>query len=103
VEQAIQLQLLDKHRADVNGREGETVANLIRSLEGVSSACITIGSLVILKYQVDGEPCFHARQLTATELNAVERFPDLHKHPERFFESLADAAALPPIDPAIDP
>lgn len=103
LEHALQLQILDKHQAEVNSREGETVANLLDSLEGVSAACITVGSLVILKYETDAGPVFHARQLSPSELRAVERFPDLHKNPKKFFESLADAVALPPMEEPDDP
>jgi hypothetical protein len=100
VEQALQAHLLHKQQAEVGSREGETVANLVKALEGVPAACITVGALAILKFEVDGQPRFHARRLSAREMQALERFPDLHKHPEKFFESLADAVALPEIEQA---
>ena len=99
MESMLRVQLLDKHQAEVSSKEGETVANLVRALEQVPSACITFGSLAVLKYHVNGEPVFHARHLSAMEVQALGRFPDLHKHPEKFFESLADAVALPEIEP----
>jgi hypothetical protein len=86
-------------QAEVNSREGETIANLTRALAQVPAACITIGSLVILKYQVDGQPILHPRELTAREMRALERFPDLQKNPARFLESLADAVAIPSTTP----
>jgi hypothetical protein len=97
VQRAIELHLLSQRQAEINGREGATVANLFAALDGIPSACITIGSLVILKYQVNGQPQLHARQLSDKELEAIELFPDLHTRPDRFFECLADAVALLPI------
>lgn len=98
IERALTLQLHDKHQAAVNSQEGATVANLIQALNQTPSACLVFGSLVIVKFEKDGKPEVHARQLSAAEIKALERYPDLHKKPETFFESLADLIKLPSLD-----
>jgi hypothetical protein len=101
VQRAIDMHLLHQRQAEINSKEGKTVAELFAALEEVPSACITIGSLVVLKYQVNGTTQLGARQLTDEEIKAVERYPDLHLRPDRFFEGLAEAVACIRAEPPI--
>lgn len=89
-----------KVQAEIDSRNGETVSNLIQALENVSSACVTIGSLALIKATVRGEPQIIVRQLSATEVEILARYPDLHKTPERFLEILADGVRVQAIEAA---
>lgn len=100
LKEAFDIQLYAKRQAEVDSLEGETVANLVQSLEHVESACITVGSLAILKYTGNGGPMIHVRQLTAAEMRALAKYPDLHKHPEKFFQSLDEATQVISVEPA---
>jgi hypothetical protein len=93
VERAVELRLLDLEQAQVNDQESLAIARLIESLAEIPEACIVVGSLVLVKLQRSGQPVFLSRSLSPREMKALERFPELHKDPGRFFEALSLAVS----------
>lgn len=91
VERAFELAALDGRQADYDSQEVATVRDLIESLQDISNACIRVGSILLIKYSVAGEPVVLMRNLSQVEIRALERFPEIQQHPERAFQALAAA------------
>jgi hypothetical protein len=91
VARRINLEIAGKPQAEVNSINSTAVADLIQALETVPSACIVIGTLAIVKTQMDGETQVTAKDLTALEMRALARYPTLRKHPSEFFAALNDS------------
>jgi hypothetical protein len=73
LERGIELYTLHRAQAEVDEKQGSTVAQLLTALEGTPNALIQIGSLLIVK--VDGVPA--VRNLTQLELRHLEQNPQL--------------------------
>jgi hypothetical protein len=84
LERGIELHALHKAQAEVDEKQGSTVAQLLTALEHTPTALIQIGSLLIVK--VDGVPA--VRNLTQLELRHLEQNPQLLGDPGAVLEAL---------------
>jgi hypothetical protein len=61
-------------------------------LGNITSACVRIGSMLIVKYpDSQGSDMVLVRQLSALELRTLERFPGIQRDPCNAIEMLAAA------------
>jgi hypothetical protein len=91
VERAVQVAGLDKRQAEVDSTQADAVQTLISSLKGIDRACIRVGSVLLVKYPVQGKPVVLVRNLSPREVRALERFPEIQQQPDRVFSALAVA------------
>jgi hypothetical protein len=93
VERALELEYLDQKQAAVDVQEAEAATKLIGSLSEVPQACLRLGSLLVVKYQDQGASVVLIRNLSQSELHALERFPEIQKNPRQALDALATAVA----------
>lgn len=74
---AIELQVLERFQAGVDGMTGNTVANILPTLNGTRRAAIQIGSILIVKV----DDCVVVRQLSPREMLHWRENPGLFKDP----------------------
>lgn len=90
--QAIDLIAIGERQAKVNTAEAEAFARTMASLGDITSACVRIGSMLIVKYPDSrGSDMVLVRQLSALELRTLERFPGIQRDPCNAIEMLAAA------------
>lgn len=87
-----------KDEAQVNSLNSESVAKLLQELDGVASACISLGSLVIVKWTADGKDRVHVHELTAVEAKALHKYRWVLEDPRRFLERLSEGVTLLSLD-----
>ena len=88
-EKAIQAHFLDKPQADADKSEAEAVSSLIKALEGDVSACIHVGSLLLIKtVNSSGKASIFARSLTPFELKSIEENISILNKPDIIIEWL---------------
>jgi hypothetical protein len=93
VERAVELNYLDTKQAEVDGKEAEAVSKLVGALENVPEACVRLGSILLIKYQISTGPIIVTRNLSQVELRALERFPEIQTKPSNVLSGLATAVA----------
>jgi CspA family cold shock protein len=91
VERALELQHLDSKQAEVDSKIGETVGQLIASLEEIPQACLRAGSILLIKYQDERGPILLMRSLSQLEIRAFERYPEIQMRPREALERLGTA------------
>lgn len=92
VERAVELAHLDKAQAEVDAKEAEAFAHLLKALEDVPSACIRIGSLLVVKFRdARDQPFVFCRTLSQLELRVMEKYPEIQKTPSEVLTHLAMA------------
>ena len=74
---AVELQVLDRFQAGIDGVTGDAVAKLITALDHTSGAVIQVGSVLLVK----AEGTIVVRQLTAREMTHWQHNPGLFKDP----------------------
>ncbi len=73
VERGFELQYLDGPQSEANKNQAEAVACLLQSMKDISSGCIQVGSLLVVKAtDLDGRVRAAARTLTIQELKRIE-------------------------------
>ena len=88
-ERAIELVYLDKPQAEANEHQANAASSLIISLHDTSTACIQVGSLLIVKATTsDGDSAIVARTLTHTELKQIEENQGMLRRPQEILEWL---------------
>jgi hypothetical protein len=85
---AIEIQLLDRFQAGIDGVTGDAVAKLITALGDTSGAVIQVGSVLLVKV----EDTIVVRQLTQRELAHWQKNPGLFKDPAGALAELQRAA-----------
>lgn len=84
---AVELQVLDRFQAGINGVTGDAVAKLITALDHTSGAVIQVGSVLLVK----AEGTIVVRQLTAREMTHWQHNPGLFKDPAAALSELQHA------------
>lgn len=84
LERGIELRTLHRVQAEVDEKQGSTVAQLLTALEHTPTALIQIGSLLIVK--ADGVQA--VRNLTQLELRHLEQNPELLTTPHAVLATL---------------
>ena len=74
---AIEIQLLDRFQAGIDGTTGDAVAKLITALCNTSGAVIQVGSVLLVKV----DDTIVVRQLSQREMAYWQRNPGLFKSP----------------------
>ena len=88
-ERAVEVAYLDKPQAEANQHQAEAASSLIAALGQTSTACIQVGSLLLVKAsgpEVDN--CIIARTLTRAEIKHLEENQSMLKQPEEILEWL---------------
>lgn len=89
LEHAASLKIIDKPQADITKANAEAASKMIKALEGVQSACVQIGNLLIVKFAPKkGDSRLIIRTLTASELIALEKNKAILKLPEKVIDML---------------
>jgi hypothetical protein len=91
LERAIELRAIYNHQADVDLKVSEAVSQLVASMEGISQACLQVGSILMVKYEDATGPVLITRTMSATEVRALERFPEIQRNPRKAIEALVTA------------
>ena len=89
--QAIDLIAIGERQAKVNSAEAEAFAKVLASLGDIPSACVRVGSMLVVKYMDSHGPIVLVRPLSALELRTLERFPGIQQDPRKAIEKLATA------------
>ena len=78
LEHIVQTQLLNSQEGQANQQSATGAGAIINSLKNEPAAVVLMGSVLIVKTPgIDGYPVIAAKDLTAVELKALERQPDL--------------------------
>ncbi|MFP3966575.1 hypothetical protein SMC26_29995 [Actinomadura fulvescens] len=93
VERALEAHMLAPNQAVTDAEAARAIVSLFQALANVPNACLKAGSIVIVKYEVNGSAVAFARQLSPKEMRAWERFPEIHRDPSSVFDALAMAVA----------
>jgi hypothetical protein len=88
IERAVDLAAIAVKQADVDERTANAVNGLIASLDGIPRACVRVGSILLVKYEQDGQPTILSRSLSAVEMRALEKYPGIQKDPEATLQLL---------------
>lgn len=95
LERVLTVRTLDTAQAEVDLKQAEAVAHLMKALENQDDACIQVGSLFLLK--VDGTTI--VRNLTPRELTFLSRHPSVLATPRQVLAALEEyAEAAPPLE-----
>ena len=90
---AIELQLLDRFQAGIDGVTGDAVAKLITALGNTKGAVVQVGSVLLVKV----DDTLIVRHLTAREMIHWQQNPNLFKDPDAALAELQRALdAQPP-------
>lgn len=89
--QAIDLIAIGERQAKVDAAEADAFAKAMASLGDVTSACVRVGAMLIVKYPDSQGNIVLVRQLSALELRTLERFPGIQRDPRTAIETLAVA------------
>lgn len=85
---AAELAVLDKPQAEANLCQAQGASALIRSLEGIESACIQAGSLLVVKASDNGRSSIVVRTLTPIELKRLEENQAVLRRPNEIIDWL---------------
>ena len=88
-ERALELKYLTKEQSEIDKRQAEAAAILLKSLPEKSSAAIQVGSLLIVKKTGNGEDSILVKTLSNKDLIFLERNQHLLKQPQTMLEALA--------------
>jgi hypothetical protein len=94
VERIIELNILGSKQAAVDVQEAQAARMLIESIADIPQACLTLGSVLVVKYQDAGGPVLLSRNLSQLEVHALERFPEIQKNPRQVLDALATAVTF---------
>ena len=92
---AIDMQVLDRFQAGIDGMTGDAVAKLITALDNTSGAELQVGSVLLVKV----EDTIVVRQLTQLEMVHWQRNPALFKDPAKALLELQRATEYSPNGP----
>jgi hypothetical protein len=98
VERAIELAGLDVRQAEVDVMATQAVQNLLVALADVPSACVRLGSILLVKHSAPTGQIILARSLSQLEIRTLERFPEIQRQPDKVFEALAVAISTNAIE-----
>jgi hypothetical protein len=92
-ERALELLTIDSKQAQVDGQAAAAVQSLVSSLGEIPTACVRVGSILLVKYaSIDGAVVL-VRTLSQAEIRVLERFPEIQRRPDKVLEALAFAVA----------
>jgi hypothetical protein len=94
---AVELQVLDRFQAGIDGVTGDAVAKLITALDQTNGAVIQVGSVLLVKV----DETIVVRQLTSREMTHWQHNPGLFKDPATALAELqrANQSGSQPVPP----
>jgi hypothetical protein len=92
---AVDMQVLDRFQAGIDGTTGDAVAKLITALDNTRGAVLQVGSVLLVKV----EDTIVVRQLTQVEMLHWQRNPALFKDPAKALLELQQATEYSPNGP----
>lgn len=96
---AVELQVLDRFQAGIDGATSDAVAKLITALDQISGAVIQVGSVLLVK----AEGTIIVRQLTSRGMTHWQHNRGLFKDPTAALTELQHAIQSGPISTAEQP
>jgi RNA polymerase sigma-70 factor (ECF subfamily) len=93
LEHAAELVIIGERQAKVDQAEAEALSTTLASIADIPSACLVVGSLLIVKYIDSHGPLVLVRPLSAVEMRTWERCPGIQRDPRTALEMLATAMA----------
>jgi hypothetical protein len=98
IERIAETKLLDKPQAEANKDHAAAVATIMKSLENVSSACVQIGNILLVKHTSGTNKSAKSasvmvRTLNAVEMRALEKNQTLLRDPARIIQKLEHMCA----------
>lgn len=90
---AIELASIEILQSEVNKNNAEAAAAFLNSVKDIPQAATRIGSLIVLKVQVNGEPQVITTVLTTEQLLVVESNPLLMTKPEELLSLITNEAS----------
>lgn len=93
VERSFKAQL-EKNQAAVNAAESAAVAALLAALDDVPLACLSVGSIFLVKsLDSSGVAVVQVRMLSTDEMRVLQDFPEIQKIPQQAMDKLALAVS----------
>jgi hypothetical protein len=100
LQQALGLKVAMLDQAEYDSKQAAAAAGLITSVAAVPTACVKVGSLLLIKYAdpPNGDPVVLVRSLSSREVQALDHYPAMLKNPHTVLDALnmAIAASEPP-------
>jgi hypothetical protein len=93
VERALELIALDSRQAEVDRTAADAVSNLVATMAEIPTACVRVGSILLIKYVNSAGPVVLIRTLSPIEVRVLERYPELQMEPPKVLEGLSVAIA----------
>ena len=72
-------------------KQAEATTRLLDAIEGLNELVLRMGSIVIIKTLVDGNPRIHLHQLAEDEISFINKQPDLMKSPAALYRLLTES------------
>lgn len=88
IETALEVQNIDRPRAQIDRELAGAVAELITALSSVDEGVLALGSLVLIKLSNENKGKVISFNMTKTQLEMLNKNPDLLKNPEALLKLL---------------
>jgi hypothetical protein len=93
IERALQLKGLDLPQAEVDQKQANAAAKLMKAVEHVPNAAIQVGSILLVKLPSPNGPIIQIKTLTQRELIAIENDQTLLSSPDTLLQKLANLSS----------
>ncbi|UWE17688.1 hypothetical protein [Herbaspirillum huttiense] len=91
IERAVDIKAINKPQAEVDEKQANAIAKLIKCVEKIPNAAIQAGSVLVVKLTVNGAPTVQARTLTQEEMIELENNQLLLQDPAEVLSKLSAA------------
>ena len=95
LQQALGLKIATLNQAEVDSKQAAAAATVITALASIPTACVKVGSVLVLKYPVapGGDSVLLVRTLSAREVQLIDRYPAILRNPPTALDALTMAMA----------
>jgi hypothetical protein len=90
IERAVELKGLGQPQADIDKKQSEAVAQLLKAVENIPNAAIQAGSILLVKISSKSGPVIQVRTLTQRELIHLENNQKILSSPADLLEKLSE-------------
>ncbi len=80
---------ITKQQSEIDKNQAEAVSSIIESIKEIPNAAIKVGSILIVKITISNTPTISVKDLSLSEMLALENKPSLLKKPTELLESLS--------------
>lgn len=87
-EHGLKLNTITKQQSEIDLNQAEAVSKILNSISEVENAAIKIGSLLIVKTTISGNPNIAVKNLSLKEMLVLENEPSLLKSPVELLENI---------------